>query len=50
MTYLGADTILTRPVADQAALYGVTSKIRDSGLPIQLAENFAREVKDESKA
>ena len=50
MTYLGADTTLTGPVADQAALYGVTSIIRDSGLPIQLAEKFAHEDKDESKA
>jgi hypothetical protein len=50
MKYLGADTILTGPAAYQAALYGVISKVRDLGLPIQLTENFAHEDKDESNA
>lgn len=30
-------TLLTGPVADQAALYGVLSKIRDLGLPLLLS-------------
>jgi hypothetical protein len=28
------ETLLTGPVADQAALYGLLSKIRDLGLPL----------------
>ena len=28
------DTLLTGPVADQAALYGVLKKVRDLGLPL----------------
>lgn len=28
------DTLLTGPVADQAALYGVLRKVRDLGLPL----------------
>ncbi len=29
------DTLLTGPVADQAALYGVLRKVRDVGLPLR---------------
>jgi hypothetical protein len=28
------DTLLTGPVADQAALFGVLKKVRDSGMPL----------------
>jgi hypothetical protein len=28
------DTLLTGPVVDQAALYGLLKKVRDSGLPL----------------
>ena len=31
------DTLLTGPVADQAALHGLLGKIRDLGLPLLLA-------------
>lgn len=30
----GGDTVLTGPVADQAALYGLLKKVRDLGLPL----------------
>ncbi len=30
----GGDTILTGPVVDQAALYGLLKKVRDLGLPL----------------
>ena len=30
----GGETLLTGPVADQAALYGVLRKVRDLGLPL----------------
>ena len=30
----GGDTILTGPVADQAALHGLLKKVRDLGLPL----------------
>ena len=29
------DTLLTGPVADQAALYGLLKKVRDLGLPLR---------------
>jgi hypothetical protein len=29
------DTVLTGPVADQAALYGLVKKLRDLGLPLR---------------
>ena len=32
--YAAGDTILTGPVADQAALHGLLAKIRDLGLPL----------------
>jgi len=34
----GDETLLTGPVADQAALHGLLSKIRDLGLPLLLVE------------
>jgi hypothetical protein len=40
------DTILTGPVADQAALHGVLAKIRDLGLCILLVENITLEDED----
>lgn len=30
----GGDTLLTGPVADQAALYGLLRKVRDLGMPL----------------
>ncbi len=30
----GGETLLTCPVADQAALYGLLRKVRDLGLPL----------------
>jgi hypothetical protein len=30
----GGDTLLTGPVVDQAALYGLLKKVRDSGMPL----------------
>jgi hypothetical protein len=34
----GDETLLTGPVADQAALHGLLSKVRDLGLPLLLVE------------
>ena len=35
ITWAGADeTVLTGPVVDQAALYGLLRKVRDLGLPL----------------
>lgn len=31
----GGDTVLTGPVADQAALHGLLKKVRDVGLPLR---------------
>ena len=30
----GGDTLLTGPVADQAALHGLLTKVRDLGIPL----------------
>ena len=46
MAYHDKNTILTGPVADQAALHGLLAKIRELGLTILLVENFADEVDD----
>jgi hypothetical protein len=37
------DTLLTGPVADQAALHGLLSKIRDIGLPLLSVERVESE-------
>jgi hypothetical protein len=37
------ETVLTGPVEDQAALYGLIAKLRDLGLPLA-AVNLVREV------
>jgi hypothetical protein len=34
----GDETLLTGPVADQAALHGLLGKVRDLGLPLLLVE------------
>ena len=34
----GDETLLTGPVADQAALHGLLSKVRDLGLPLLLVK------------
>lgn len=41
--YDGKHTNLIGPVADQSALHGALSKIRDLGLTIQLVENLSKE-------
>ncbi len=35
------DTLLTGPLADQAALHGILKRIRDLGLPLIAIERFA---------
>jgi hypothetical protein len=40
------ETVLTGPVADQAALYGLIAKLRDLGLPLG-AVNPVKEVSHE---
>ena len=40
------ETVLTGPVADQAALYGLIAKLRDLGLPLS-AVNPVKEVSHE---
>jgi hypothetical protein len=34
LTYEGDDTLITGPVIDQAALFGLLDKLRDLGLPL----------------
>lgn len=46
LRYQGDDTIMTGPVADQAALHGVLAKIRDLGLPILVVENLEYRYED----
>ena len=49
------DTLLTGPVVDQAALYGLLKKVRDLGLPlvsvsqVQSKETFPYRSKKEKK-
>ena len=42
------DTLLTGPVIDQAALYGLLKKVRDLGLPLVSASPIARGRADQS--
>jgi hypothetical protein len=42
------ETVLTGPVVDQAALYGLVAKLRDLGLPL-LAVNVLEELNDEAR-
>jgi hypothetical protein len=44
------DTLLTGPVADQAALHGLLKKIRDLGLPLLSVNCVGRGQTDESDA
>ena len=37
------ETVLTGPVADQAALYGLLKKVRDLGLPLRAVNPLSRE-------
>jgi hypothetical protein len=39
-------TTLAGPVADQAALHGILSRIRDLGLPLLLVQHMGEEKKD----
>jgi hypothetical protein len=39
LEYMSGDTILIGPVADQAALHGILSRIGDLGLSIELVEH-----------
>ncbi len=43
---VGDETVLTGPVADQAALYGIISRIRDLGL--QLISVSSKEIEGDS--
>lgn len=40
------DTLLTGPVVDQAALYGVLRKVRDIGMPLLAVNGVKPEQKD----
>ncbi|GJM42783.1 MAG: hypothetical protein DHS20C20_30650 [Ardenticatenaceae bacterium] len=40
------DTVLTGPVADQAALHGLLKKVRDLGVPLRLVCHIASEQAD----
>lgn len=42
------ETILTGPIADQAALHGVLAKIRDLGLPLLSLTRIPPEPNDET--
>jgi hypothetical protein len=44
-----SETVLTGPVADQAALHGVLSKLRDLGLPLLLVERVDAGVAEPAK-
>ena len=39
----GGDTLITGPVIDQAALYGLLKKVRDLGLPLISLNPFQRD-------
>ncbi|MCC7205841.1 MAG: hypothetical protein IT323_00950 [Anaerolineae bacterium] len=45
----GGDTLLTGPVVDQAALYGLLKKVRDLGAPL-LSVRQTRQTSDEEGA
>jgi hypothetical protein len=40
------DTLLTGPVVDQAALYGVLRKVRDLGMPLVSVNRFENDPTD----
>ncbi len=42
------DTLLTGPVADQAALYGLLRKVRNLGLPLLSVNRINRTTLDQS--
>ncbi len=42
------DTLLTGPVADQAALYGLLKKVRDLGMPLVLVHRIVPSQADAS--
>jgi hypothetical protein len=39
-------TVLTGPILDQAALYGLIAKLRDLGLPLEAVNPVGEEVQD----
>jgi hypothetical protein len=41
------ETVLTGPVVDQAALFGVLARIRDLGLTLLAVNRIARQVSDQ---
>lgn len=43
------DTLLTGPVADQAALYGLLSKVRDLGIPLISVNRIDNDVPEETE-
>jgi hypothetical protein len=42
------ETVLTGPVADQAALYGLMTKLRDLGLPLLSVNRVERNLQGET--
>jgi hypothetical protein len=44
----GDETLLTGPVADQSALHGLLSKVRDLGLPLLLVKREEKDRHDRS--
>ena len=45
----GGDTLLTGPVIDQAALYGLLKKVRDLGMPLLSVNQAAVHSQQEQK-
>ena len=45
----GGDTLLTGPVVDQAALYGLLKKVRDLGMPLVSVFRIEPSNKDRSR-
>jgi hypothetical protein len=46
----GGDTVLTGPLTDQPALYGVLSRIRDMGLPLLSVRRLAQAEADTERS
>jgi hypothetical protein len=46
---LNGDTLLTGPIVDQAALYGLLKKVRDLGVPLLAVSRVESEVDKEKK-
>ena len=46
----GGDTVLTGPMADQPALHGVLSRIRDLGVPLISVKRLSSDEADTEKS